>query len=62
MQKIVRDIIARSNKSKLALADEIGVERMTLHNWLKGKTSAVSKAHQLRIKSVAKKYGVKISD
>jgi transcriptional regulator with XRE-family HTH domain len=62
MQKLVRDIITRSNKSKSALAGEIGVERMTLHNWLKGRTSVVSKAHQLRIRQVAKKYGVKISD
>ena len=59
MEKLVRDILMRSNKSKSAVAEELGVGRMTVHNWLKGRTSAVSKAHQLRIREVAKKYGVK---
>jgi len=62
VKKIIKEILKRSGHTKTDMAKKIGVERMTLHNWLKGRTNAVSKAHQLRIREVAKKYEVKISD
>jgi transcriptional regulator with XRE-family HTH domain len=50
--------IAQQEKNKSFLAREIGITRVTIGNWLKGKTEITSRTHQRAIEKLAKKYGV----